>query len=362
MLVPFARKHLKGSAMPFPLTDTEINIIKAVRFDRPDYIPARACFNGSCWDAYPHDAIGEWMESHPMLFPSYDPSTGPARPTSHPYQQVGQPYTDPWGCVWESSIEGITGTVVKHPLESWDAFDSWTPPDPRKSNGKTFYETDESELRNPTFSAGLDHGHTFLRLCDLRGYVNLLMDMADDEKRLWNLIEIVEGFNLHLVQNALSREAQWIGYPEDLGMQVGPMLSPDQFRKWIKPSYQRLIAPARKAGCIIHMHSDGDIRTLAEDLIEGGVEVLNLQDLVNGIDWIAKTYGGRVAIDLDIDRQSITVNGTPQQIDDHIRHAVETIGRPEGGLMMFHGIYPGTPHNNITAVLDAMERYATFYN
>ncbi|NLB38515.1 MAG: hypothetical protein GX810_04625, partial [Clostridiales bacterium] len=27
---------------------------------------------------------------------------------------------------------------------------------------------------------GLRHGHTFLELCDLRGYDNLLFDMADE--------------------------------------------------------------------------------------------------------------------------------------------------------------------------------------
>jgi hypothetical protein len=27
------------------------------------------------------------------------------------------------------------------------------------------------------------------------------------------------------------------------------------------------MAPAREAGCIVHMHSDGDIRTLVDDLM-----------------------------------------------------------------------------------------------
>lgn len=43
-----------------------------------------------------------------------------------------------------------------------------------------------------------------------------------------------------------------------------------------------------------------------KDLIEGGVKVINLQDLVNGIDWIAGKFAGKVSIDLDIDRQQIT--------------------------------------------------------
>jgi uroporphyrinogen-III decarboxylase len=208
---------------------------------------------------------------------------------------------------------------------------------------------------------GLQHGHTFLRLLDLRGYENLIYDMADGEPRLWELIEMVEAFNLFFVRRYVELGAEWISYPEDLGMQRGPMLSQAHFRRYIKPTYQRLMAPAREAGCIVHMHSDGDIRTLADDLVEGGVQVLNLQDLVNGIDWIAARFAGRICIELDIDRQAVTRFGTPGQIDALIRKEVEKLGRKKGGLMMVYGLYPGTPLENVAALMDAMTRYATYY-
>jgi uroporphyrinogen-III decarboxylase len=151
-------------------------------------------------------------------------------------------------------------------------------------------------------------------------------------------------------------------YPEDLGMQVGPMLSPDHFRKYIKPVYQKLMKPAREQGCIVHMHSDGDIRALVDDLIDGGVEVINLQDLVNGIDWIAEKFAGRTCIDLDIDRQTVTAQGTPQQVEALVREEVEKLGSKEGGLMMIYGLYPGVPLENVAALMDAMETYAGHYS
>jgi hypothetical protein len=186
--------------------------------------------------------------------------------------------------------------------------------------------------------------------------------MADDAPRLHELIGIVEAFNLALVRRYIDLGAEWMGYPEDLGMQRGPMISPAHFRRYIKPVYQRLMAPARDAGCIVHMHSDGDIRALVDDLIEGGVEVINLQDLVNGVDWIAARFAGRVCVDLDIDRQAITRFGTPGQIDALIRDEVAKLSRVEGGLMMVYGLYPGVPLCNVRALMDAMERYATYYS
>jgi hypothetical protein len=121
------------------------------------------------------------------------------------------------------------------------------------------------------------------------------------------------------------------------------------------------MVPAREAGCLVHMHSDGDIRDLVSDITISGVDALNLQDLVNGIDWIAKNLKGRVCIDVDIDRQQVTRFGTPEQIDRLIREEVEELGSPEGGLMMIYGLYPGVPIGNAKAVMDAMERYVGFY-
>ena len=110
------------------------------------------------------------------------------------------------------------------------------------------------------------------------------------------------------------------------------------------------------------MHSDGHIGDLIDDILDAGVGVMNLQDLVNGIDWIRGKLAGRICIDLDIDRQHITPGASVRQIDSLIREEVEKLGSPKGGLMMIYGLYPGVKLENIKALADAMERYATYYS
>lgn len=159
---------------------------------------------------------------------------------------------------------------------------------------------------------GFRHGHTFLQLCNLQGYENVIYDMMDEEPRLETLLTMVEGFNRAVVERYLACGVDVMTYPEDLGMRVGPLLSPENVRRYIKLFYERLVRPTREKGVRIHMQSDGDIRTLAEDVLDCGVEILNLQELVNGIDWIHDRLMGRACIDLDIDRQKITRFGTPR--------------------------------------------------
>lgn len=343
--------------------------IRTVRFESPDRIPMVYHINPSCWQHYDQDALQDLQEAHPLLFPDFVRKATPFVPEFSPVATAGVPYTDAWGCVWQTSDSGITGVVTEHPLADWSAFETYTPPDLEKTNGCLPFDWDDyakrvAEARETGHipHGALVHGHTFLQLIDIRGYENLLMDMADEEPRLWQLIEMIEQFNLQVLRRYVSLGVGIIGIPEDLGMQVGPMLSPAHFRTYIKPSYQKYMQVARDAGCMIHMHSDGDIRTLIDDLIDAGVEIINLQDLVNGVDWIAERLAGKHCIDLDIDRQQIVRFGSPADIDQHIRYVVERLGSPKGGLMLKHGLYPGIPMDNIKATMDAMERYSTYYS
>jgi uroporphyrinogen decarboxylase len=342
------------------------NILRTVHFERPERIPMGFWMNPACRNHYPAAALDDLQESHPYLFPNF---RRPAAPAAAHAPVAPSPTVDEWGVTMASPEEGIAAVSVKHPLGSWDALEHYAPPPLPEltADEKARPDLAADNRRNAVAAGtlvygGLPHGHTFLRLCDIRGYENLICDMADGEPRLQRLIEMVEAYNAALVRCSLLRGAEWMSYPEDLGMQVGPMLSPEHLRTYVKPSYVRLMKPAREAGCIIHMHSDGDIRLLVDDLVDSGVQVVNLQDLVNGLAWIRRRFKGRVCIDLDIDRQNVTRFGTPAEVDALIRTEVETLGSREGGLMMIYGWYPGIPLANAKALMDAMEKYSTHFS
>ena len=94
---------------------------------------------------------------------------------------------------------------------------------------------------------------------------------------------------------------------------------------------------------------------VAEELIDAGVSILNLQDLVNGVDNIRRRLKGKTCINLDIDRQKIVPFGTPQEVKRHISKVVSALNASQGGFMMTAGIYPPTPLENIEALCEALE-------
>jgi hypothetical protein len=100
---------------------------------------------------------------------------------------------------------------------------------------------------------------------------------------------------------------------------------------------------------------------LMDAFVECGIDIINPQDLCNGIDNLAREVKGRMCIRLDIDRQTIVPYGTRQEIRALIEEEVRKLGSPQGGLEMIAGIYPPTPPQSVHALCDAMEEFRTFW-
>jgi uroporphyrinogen decarboxylase len=318
------------------------NMLRAIRFERPDYIPV--CF-----------AINESVAGKDRMRWDLVPKNAEEVDRNHTYY-------DAFGVEWKGAIDGIRGVIQKHPLEDFSKIPDYKFPALPEFNLEADRAWVEKAKADGHFTAaGLEHGHTFLRLTDLCGYENVLLGLADVDENLMLLIERLEEYNYAFASHYAKVGYDMICFPEDLGMQNGPLISPELFLRYIKPSYERLMEPARNSGAIIHMHSDGDIRALADHLFDSGVDVLNLQDLVNGIDWIRERFFGKYAIELDIDRQRVTVFGTPADVDALIREEVEKLSSPSGGLMLVYGWYAGTPLENVKALMDALEKYMYYW-
>jgi len=346
------------------------NMLRAIRFERPDYIPVIFSINDSVYFHYEPDAILELLETHPIIagkhrmrYDLVEKSRQKKEAEAKGETIPNHRFFDEYGVEWEEAIDGIRGVVQNHPLADFRKIKDYRLPElPVFDEEQDRIRVEKAKSEGHFTSVGLPHGHMFLRLTDLCGYENVLMGMADDDGDLKLLIRKIEEHSLAYTEHWSKIGYDMISFPEDLGMQVGPMISPGLFRKYIKPSYRRMMKPARDSGAVIHMHSDGDIRSLADDLIDGGVDILNLQDLVNGIDWIRDRFTGKTCVDLDIDRQNITVFGTPADVDALIREEVVKLSVREGGLMMIYGWYAGTPLENIKALMDALEKYMYYWS
>jgi hypothetical protein len=143
-------------------------------------------------------------------------------------------------------------------------------------------------------------------------------------------------------------------FGEDLGMQHSLPVSPAMWRKFIKPAYEAMFGPCRDAGVPVYLHSDGCILEIIPDLIEVGVRILNPQFRANGLDGLVRVARGRVAINLDLDRQLFPF-ASPAQLQDHVAGAHAALALPGGGLMLAAEIGQDVPLANVAALFSALE-------
>lgn len=350
-----------------PLSERE-NVLRNASMTGPEWMPCRVVISGASWDQLRED-LEEVLVRHPILFPGFEKGK---RDYDHwdfgPAHRAGERFTDAWGCVWHSAVNGIEGVVVEHPLSDWSQLETYTPPDPlvQADRGSADWEgarqrIEEDRKAGRLISGGVPHGFLFMRLYYLRGFENLMVDMATNAPKLPDLIGMLVEHNRKIVDQWLSMKVDLMEFGDDLGTQSASMMGPDAFRRWIAPAYKALMKPCREAGCHVALHSDGYIMDLMDQFIECGVTIINPQDLCNGIDDLAREVKGRMCIRLDIDRQTVIPYGTRTEIRALIEEEVRKLGSPQGGLEMICGIYPPTPAENVDALCDALEEFRTYW-
>lgn len=336
------------------------NWLRTVEFRYPAWIPCTMSLSPLTWHTH-REKLEEVLLRYPLLFKNFRPGSVDYDRFAVVYRE-GEYYRDNWGCLWYNTMGGLEGQVVEHPLCDWDALKTYLPPDPLTQTERgvrdwgSIRQSIEEKKRAGELTLG-DGERLFDRLYFLRGFENLMMDIATDDPHLPLLIEMLLEYETKLVRMWLELEVEVITFHTDIGTQNALMISPAKFRKYIKPLYKELFSMCRKAGAHVYLSSDGCLLDIVDDLIECGVSVHDPQFRANTLDGIVRAYKGRLCANVDLDRQMFAFC-KPEDIREQVRETVERMGAPEGGLMISGSIWDAnTPLENIDALCGALEDY-----
>jgi hypothetical protein len=313
--------------------------IKAIKGEYPSRIPISAGILPAAWMKH-REALGHMVRQHPLVFGHQDSVKDYDAIARGTY--VEGKHVDAWGCIWSNVKTGMEAIVTGHPVPTREAVNA---------------------LEIPDRDGGIPHGFMYLRLADLRGFEEIMMDFAEEPPELQLLIDKVLRYNVRQVKRTmqgLEKPGRVVFFGDDLGMQRRLAISPEKWRHYLKPCFSKIYAPVRSAGHHVYMHTDGHVLEIIPDLIECGVSVLNPQVGANGIENLADACKGKVCVDLDLNRQMFPF-WTPEDIDVHVREAVEALGSPEGGLWLRAEIGDDVPLENVEAICCALEKYSTYY-
>jgi uroporphyrinogen-III decarboxylase len=145
---------------------------------------------------------------------------------------------------------------------------------------------------------------------------------------------IVRGELLKAIDRWGEAGADAIMFCEDWGTQDRLMISPAMWREVFKPEFQALAGRAHEHGMFVLMHSCGKMTAVIEDLIEVGINCLQFdQPTLHGIDYLAKTFGGRMAFWCPVDIQKTLQTRDEKLIRAEAKMLVERLGGFGGGFV-----------------------------
>ena len=107
------------------------------------------------------------------------------------------------------------------------------------------------------------------------------------------------------------------------------------------------------------LHCCGGVRELLGDLIDAGLDAINpVQITCRGMEagGLKRDFGQRLTFwGGGCDTRAVLIQGTPQQVRDHVRQQME-IWQPGGGYVFqqVHNIMADVPPANIVAMFDAV--------
>ena len=244
---------------------------------------------------------------------------------------------DEWGCVWRRTEADNMGQVKGHPLADWRALDHYRWPDP---DDPAFYEGMEERF------AGSDGKYVmtsifmllFERMHALHGFENTLTDLYLERQRIEMLADRIVEFDLGIIRNISQRfpgRIHGLGFTDDWGTQLDLMIRPQLWTEFFKPRYKRIFDAAHAAGWHVWMHTCGKVNDIIGDLIEVGLDAINLQQpRALGIDEIGRRFRGRICFESLCDIQHTLPFKGAEEIREEAQLLLERWGTADGGFVL----------------------------
>jgi len=272
-------------------------------------------------------------------------------------------YIDLWGVGFRRATipTGDYIDIAYHPLadlqsdEELDAHEYMNPDDWDYSGVRAAAEA------NADFAVWAHSRGTFEISWFIRGLEGFMTDLALEPRRACGLMDRVQ----ERLKERLRRTLQAGGdaldiaeYNDDVATQRGLMMSPEMWRKYLKPRVAEMFDLIRSFGLHVRYHSCGGVREILPDLIDIGLEILTpFQPLAEGMDpaGLKRDFGRHLTFHGGIDEQQLLPYSSADKVRDEVKRLMDIMNEDGGWIACAsHNLQPDTPPENVVAMYETL--------
>ncbi len=340
-------------------------VLTALACQQPDRVPI---------DYFANEDIDRRLKGHFGLKPTDDeglrqalnvdfrglwaPYTGPKFHADIPERGVK---VDDWGIhrMWVEHASGGYWDFCDFPLQeaTEEQVAAWPMPSPDDFDYSAIYDQCRQYAQFGVFAgnAGLPdviNGNGMLRSME-----QTLVDLITDDPAGLLLTRRRFEIQFEILRRTLEAakggiDFVWLG--EDLGTQIGPTISPELYRRHIRPLHQQFTDLAKSYGLPAMIHCCGSSSWAFEDFIAVGIKAVDtLQPEAKNMEpaYLKAHFGGRLAFHGCISTAGPVASGTAEETAAYCRRTLE-IMMPGGGYCFSptHQLQDNSPTENVVAM------------
>jgi uroporphyrinogen decarboxylase len=197
----------------------------------------------------------------------------------------------------------------------------------------------------------------------LRGAMErLLLDYMRAPQLALDLARITTDFSLAALEKARQAGADVICLEGDLAFNTNTLMSPDHYRKFLKPFHAEIVDSAHRLGMKIVKHSDGNLWPILDDFIEIGFDGVHpIQPQSMDIKETKEHLAGKACVVGNIDCSFLLPYGSKEEVEANVRETIRAVA-PGGGYIISssNSIHPGVKPENYIAMVKAAKKYGVY--
>jgi len=198
-------------------------------------------------------------------------------------------------------------------------------------------------------------GDLWERATFMRGMENTLTDLALHPKFVRALLRGLTDFILETMENLFATASfDAVALSDDYGTQRGMIMSPRDWRRFIRPRLAEIYDLAKRHGRTVFHHSCGNIRPIIGDMIDVGLDILHpIQPEAMDVFRLKREFGRHLTFCGGVRTQDLLPTGTPEEVRREVRTLKRVMGEG-GGYILEPGItlQADVPTENMVAMIE----------
>ena len=168
--------------------------------------------------------------------------------------------------------------------------------------------------------------------------------------------------SIELARYQVDQGVDFICINSDYGYNAGPFISPKMFSEFVTPYLTEIVEKMHEFGTKVILHSDGDLRSILDQLVSTGIDGYQSIDPQGNMDIaeVKRLYGDKLILMGNVQTSLL------QEVDEQkIRRSVDycmTHGKPNGKYIFSTSncIFAGMPLESYHIMLDEYEKLCRY--